>query len=223
MRIDEKLEDFREELIYGPGGRRGAERRAEIAHERELSAIRMNSRALIWAGPVDELTRAITRWYESGWIVAESLQEALQKASSHFVGPNGMPIIAPAQGKPELRENAVFPSKWSLPKYRSVIKSAILSYLVQNPDATAAAVCHGLDEDGGVELPKSWKVKPDDRSYFSSYSHPSRRGRIEKTISGIRRDMRKAGLLPQERCLLALTAYHLLTTQEQLAQLPPRQ
>lgn len=49
----------------------------------------------MWTGTADELIATITRWYESGWIIAEGLQDALEMASIHFRGPDGMPVIVP--------------------------------------------------------------------------------------------------------------------------------
>jgi|SRR5208337_678412 len=93
--LDETIQDFMEEMRHGPGGRKGAERRAEIAHERELALIRTESHALVWTGTADELTATIAKWFEAGWIVAESLQDALQKASVHFRKPDGAAAIVP--------------------------------------------------------------------------------------------------------------------------------
>jgi len=93
--LDETIQDFIEELKHGPGGRKGAERRAEIAHERELALIRTESHALVWTGTAGDLTATITKWFEAGWIVAESLQDALQKASLHFRKPDGTAAIVP--------------------------------------------------------------------------------------------------------------------------------
>jgi hypothetical protein len=94
--LDETIQDFMEELKHGPGGRKGAERRAEIAHARELALIRTESYALVWTGTADELTTTITKWFEAGWIVAESLQDALQKASVHFRKSDGTAAIVSA-------------------------------------------------------------------------------------------------------------------------------
>jgi len=83
--------------------KRAAERQAELEHERQLATIRAQSYALIWTGSPDELTATLTRWFESGWIVAPSLHDALQHASIHFSDPNGMPIIRPSL--PQLPES----------------------------------------------------------------------------------------------------------------------
>jgi hypothetical protein len=75
---------------------RDLERQAELSHERQLAAIRKESHALVWTGTPKELTTTIARWYESGWIFADSLQDALRKAGIHFVRPDGMPVIKPS-------------------------------------------------------------------------------------------------------------------------------
>ena len=79
-------------------------------------------------------------------------------------------------------------------KYRSATKRAILSQLVQNPDATDLQVCRGLDADGGVDLPKNWKG-PTGRSFADAYLDKGRRNRIESAISTVRGDLRRSGLL----------------------------
>jgi hypothetical protein len=75
---------------------RERERKQEIEHEQKLAAIRTQSRALVWTGPADELLNAIKKFYELGWIKADDLNDAIYKASLHFVGPDGKPIINPA-------------------------------------------------------------------------------------------------------------------------------
>jgi lambda repressor-like predicted transcriptional regulator len=79
---------------------REREQKQEIEHEQRLAEIRTQSRALVWTGPADELLNAIKRFYELGWIKADDLADAISKASLHFVGPDGKPIISPASGKP---------------------------------------------------------------------------------------------------------------------------
>ena len=90
------IKDALEEQMYGKEGVAQRRRAAELEHERELAKIRRESHALIWAGTAEELLETIRRWYESGWLIAESLQDALQKAAIHFVDTNGKPIIKPA-------------------------------------------------------------------------------------------------------------------------------
>lgn len=75
---------------------RDAERQRELEHERRLATIRAQSHALVWTGTAEELTAAITKWYESGSIIAESLDDALQKASIHFLSPDGTLVILPS-------------------------------------------------------------------------------------------------------------------------------
>jgi lambda repressor-like predicted transcriptional regulator len=71
------------------------ERQRELEHERQLAAIRAQSHAFVWTGTAEELIATITKWYESGRIVAESLQDALQKAAIHFLRPDGTPAMVP--------------------------------------------------------------------------------------------------------------------------------
>jgi lambda repressor-like predicted transcriptional regulator len=72
------------------------ERRKELDHERELALIRAQSHALVWLGSTEELRATIARWFELGWIVADSLQDAMQKASIYFRRPDGAAVIIPA-------------------------------------------------------------------------------------------------------------------------------
>lgn len=72
---------------------REARQAEELAHEERLAAIRARSRALIWTGPENELIEAISRFYDSGWISATTLDDALEKAAVHFVKPDGKPVI----------------------------------------------------------------------------------------------------------------------------------
>jgi len=90
--MDDPFKNFVIEPVLAKPGQREQD---ELEHERKLAAIRAQSHALIWTGPTEELTATITRWYESGWITAESLSAALQKASIHFVRPDGSPVLKP--------------------------------------------------------------------------------------------------------------------------------
>ena len=82
-----------------------------------------------------------------------------------------------------------------LSRYRSEIKRAILMQLALNPKATDGEICRGLDADGSVELPSSWKSKVSDRGFFDAYSDAVRRHKVEVNISKVRKDLRKLGLL----------------------------
>jgi hypothetical protein len=82
-----------------------------------------------------------------------------------------------------------------LSSYRSELKRAILTQLALHPKATDGEICRGLDADGSVELPSSWKSKVSDRGFFDAYSDAVRRHRVEVTISKVRKDLRKRGLL----------------------------
>jgi hypothetical protein len=88
--------DILEEMLLGQGGVLAKRGQEQLDLERKLAAIRAQSHALTWTGTTEELTETITRWYESGWLTAESLQDALQKASIHFAKPDGTPAIKPA-------------------------------------------------------------------------------------------------------------------------------
>lgn len=78
--------------------------------------------------------------------------------------------------------------------YRSEIKRAILVQLTKQPRATDAEICRGLDADGAVEVPATWKNKPGDRRFFDAYCDPRTRHKAEVLINKVRRDMRKQRL-----------------------------
>jgi hypothetical protein len=82
-----------------------------------------------------------------------------------------------------------------LSKYRSELKRGILIQLTRNPRATDKEICKGLDADGSVELPASWRGDRVNRSFTTAYLDARLRRRIEIAISKIRADLRKQGLL----------------------------
>ena len=75
--------------------RRNRDRQDELDLERQKAEIRAQSHALVWKGSPAELVSTITRWYKSGWIEAESVQDALERASIHFVDPQGNAVTHP--------------------------------------------------------------------------------------------------------------------------------
>src|ERR1700739_2519123 len=94
------IKDALEEQMNGKEGVAQRRRAAELEHERELVKIRRESHALVWTGTAEELISTIRRWYESGFLRADTLQDALQKAAVHFVDANGKPIITPSSMTP---------------------------------------------------------------------------------------------------------------------------
>jgi hypothetical protein len=87
---------------------RESERQKDLEHERAKAAIHAQARALVWNGTSEELTETIRRWYESGWLAADSLEDALHKAGTHFVRADGTPALKPASIAPTARESARF-------------------------------------------------------------------------------------------------------------------
>ena len=79
------------------------DQRDELDHEREKAKIRAQSHALVWRGTPEELSATIVRWHEMGWLEAESREEALNKASIHFVRSDGTPAILPMYSGSENR------------------------------------------------------------------------------------------------------------------------
>jgi hypothetical protein len=87
------VRDYFDEMLYGKEEILARKRRAELEHERELAEIRTRSKALVWTGAAEQLTAIVRAWYESGLMQAENLQDALEKASTHFVNPSGANIV----------------------------------------------------------------------------------------------------------------------------------
>src|SRR6266581_1472827 len=88
-----------EEMMLGKEGVRRKHHQAELERERELAAIRAQSYALVWTGTAEQLTEAIGTWYQAGLLVAENIQDALQKAAIHFVGIDGTLVLKLANVK----------------------------------------------------------------------------------------------------------------------------
>ncbi len=72
---------------------RNMERRNELDHARQLAEIRVQSNALVWTGTQAELVALISGWYQSGLIVAASVEDALDKAAIHFAKPDGTLVL----------------------------------------------------------------------------------------------------------------------------------
>jgi hypothetical protein len=80
--------------------------------------------------------------------------------------------------------------------YRSGVKRFIAFHLLQLRTATDLEICRALDADGGLDLPKGWKNKPQDWLFVDAYLDDGRRNKVEVAISRVRGDLRKSGLLP---------------------------
>jgi hypothetical protein len=120
------------------------------------------------------------------------LIEFLGLASAEFCRKCETQEIVEARATSGKPVSAVSP----LLEYRSETKRAILVQLTKKPKATDLEVCRGLDADGAAELPVSWRPNSSgDRLFANSYMDRSTRGKIERTISKVRADMRARGLL----------------------------
>ena len=114
-----------------------------------------------------------------------------------FRGLTGVPsLINPQVGhapKQRVKPNKTLPLR---SKYRSEIKRAIFLQLWQEPEASDLAICRAFDATGNVELPGAWQPSSGEREFERAYKNDGIRPKIEKTISKVRVDMRKSGLLP---------------------------
>jgi hypothetical protein len=120
-----------------------------------------------------------------------------QHSSKGSDSQQGIPSNSPAAMPQPFREKKPTSSGHLLLKYRSEIKRAILIQLTKNPRASDLEICRSLDDEGPVELPESWKRKPEDWCFVGVYMDPSLGHRIEIAISKIRADLRERGLLPE--------------------------
>jgi len=91
MSDDDSIDGIDIVYLHGPSPKE----RRRLDLERQIAAIHAEARALVWTGTAEELTATITRWYESGCLMAESLADALRKASMHFVKPDGSLVLTP--------------------------------------------------------------------------------------------------------------------------------
>ena len=124
-------------------------------------------------------------WHRSRRAGETSQQQAIQNTEPHKTTDGGT-----GEGKVTIP-----PSGALLARYRSEVKRAILIQISHDPRANSLEICRGLDADGSLELPKTWRGNPTDRSFADAYSDPSRRHKVEAAISRVRRDLRKQGLL----------------------------
>lgn len=78
--------------------------------------------------------------------------------------------------------------------YRSELKNVIALNFAKNHKASDLDICRALDSDGAVELPTSWQTG-ENRLFERAYKNPQTRRKVEITISKVRNQMRKKGLL----------------------------
>jgi hypothetical protein len=154
------VDDFKDHIFEQL--RRNRERQDDLELERQKKEIRELSYALVWMGTADELTATITRWFESGWIVAPSLSDALQMASFHFADPNGNPVILPAvlaspshtsrfSPMDEHYQVVEFEGKpYDLTPYESIIIRALhKAHIEKRGSLGIAEICKALGVPGG--------------------------------------------------------------------------
>jgi hypothetical protein len=158
-----------DELLFGKEALARRRRAAEISHEHELARIRSESHALVWTGTTEELTATITRWYQAGWLRADSLDDALQKAAIHFHRPDGTPII---RSMMELSRRTDTPAKSDADAPSKRLKPTIYS-------PTAARKMEAYLEENGIGLTEfATKIGTTDRTLRSFRST----GRIKRSI-----------------------------------------
>jgi hypothetical protein len=136
---------------------RESERQKDLEHEREKAAIHAQARVLIWTGTPEELAGMIRRWYESGWLAADSLQDALQKAAIHFAKPDGTPVLKPVSIAPKARESLRFKP---LDEKYQVIEFDGRQYELKPTQSTIIRVLHKahLEKRGAMGIAEIHKV-----------------------------------------------------------------
>jgi lambda repressor-like predicted transcriptional regulator len=94
VRVD-KPYDYLEELLAEKNRAPllKARREAELEHARKLAAIRAEPHGPVWTGTAEQLIAAVTHWYESGWIVAKNLEDALRRVGAMLVREDGSPVL----------------------------------------------------------------------------------------------------------------------------------
>ena len=105
----------------------------------------------------------------------------------------GMIKPASASGQKRLTGARTAGARSSL-NYRSELKNVIALNFAKNPTASDLDICRALDSDGAVELPASWQTG-ENRLFERAYKNPQTRRKVEITISKVRNQMRKEGLL----------------------------
>jgi hypothetical protein len=130
----------------------------------------------------------------------DALLEVAQAQSATGAPQNsGAAVPMARSGHNQGKKNKDSPERPSvsppLSQYRSGVKRGILMQLTLNPRATDHDICRGLDADGGIELPATWKTNREDRLFAKAYMDPRRRRKVEVTISKVRTDLRRRGLL----------------------------
>lgn len=126
---------------------REIERKKDLEHEQAKAAIHAQACALVWAGTPEEPADAIRHWYESGWLIAESLENALRKAAMHFVRSDGKAVITLTPDKPEASTSTTVESS------RSNLRRAFIIPLLEKRGwsvldwANEAGVSHATTQD----------------------------------------------------------------------------
>jgi hypothetical protein len=177
----QNIKDVFEEMLLGKEGVAEKRRAGELEHERELAKIRRESHALIWTGTAGELTDTIKQWYESGWLMAESLQDALQKASIHFAKPDGTPVLKPASIAPASQQSARFRA---LDESYQVIEFDGHQYELTPIQSTVIRVLHKahLEKQGSVGIKEIQKALHINSGKMSGWFRKKNKALYEKLI-----------------------------------------
>jgi len=156
----------------------------EVERQAQLAAMKPEERAA--------LQGEITPWITEQLEVAQQLEAVQRELAARRIHElskgEAASALAEAQELPKRSTERLL--------YRSKIKYAILVQLTKNPDASDFEICFGIDRSGTVQLPASWKKNPNDYFFREVYMDRGRRHKVETTISKVRADMRKQGLLP---------------------------
>jgi lambda repressor-like predicted transcriptional regulator len=133
--------------LSGASALRKQKRDEELEHARKLAAIRAESHGPVWTGTPEQLIATVTHWYESGWIAARSLEDALRQVGRVLVREDGNPVIqSPLQA-------SSFPSPApDMPKDAQTRRQFILPLLEQRgwsilDWANEAQVSHSTAQD----------------------------------------------------------------------------
>ena len=149
------------------------------------------SRRFAYRDLIDDEVRMITPGANSqGLRVADRLNIEFRSQIELRLQHLGRKTVSLAERKSDGAEKSRANGKIGpLPRYKSKLKQAVMIALRKDPDASDLLVCRSIDVDGSLEL------KGKDRLLADVYRDSECRPKLQTTISKVRSDLRKAGLL----------------------------
>ena len=144
------------------------------------------------------MSRLADRWHRKLEAEAAACEHRFRRQIAAAAGGPGSHIPQVDAGSGIKRMESIGSNRTFLVpalNYRSSLKRSILVQLTRKPQASDLEICRALDEDGAEELPPSWRTKENARSFVAAYRNSHARRKVEISISKIRSDLRKRGVL----------------------------